>query len=125
MKPIYLVAYYFQKPANPRVKTARPGWMKEQNNVSWDEQVGITRYLKNRDITTAKVILDLANRKVVKNDWKRGQEFDELFEYFHRGYPEQTTKIMEQLHPEFSQPAVTVSSEPVRTIDTSNSISSV
>lgn len=124
MKPIYLVAYYFQKPANHRVKTNHAGWMKDQKNVSYDEQVGITRYLKNRDITSAKIILDLANQRVVKNDWNRDRDFNDLFEYFQRGYPEQTTKIMEQLHPKLnsSVPAIT---ESVRSIDTSGSIRSV
>lgn len=99
MKPIYLVAYYFQKPATDRVKTQKPGWMKQPGNVSWDEQVAITRNLKNKDMTMGKVILDLANKKVVRNNWSDIKNFDELFLYFNKNYPDQTKNIMMQLDP--------------------------
>lgn len=115
MKSIYLVAYYFQKPSNPRVKTSRPGWMNSTDNVSWDEQVSLTRNLKNRDFSTAKIILDLANRRVIKNGWSNGQDFDALYTYFEGSYPDYTTKVMEKLHPPVE----------VKTIDTSSTISSV
>lgn len=123
MKSIYLVAYYFQRPANQRVRTNRAGWQRNQANVSWDEQVALTKNLKNRDLTTAKVILDLANQRVVKNDWRVGQEFSELYNYFEQSYPEYTTKIMEQLRPQYtvSVPA----GAPITTINTSSTISSV
>lgn len=101
MKSIYLVAYYFQKPASNRVKTAKPGWMKETNNVSWDEQVAITRNLKNRDLTMSKIILDLANKRVVRNSWRSETGFNELFKYFSGNYPEQTRGIMMQLDPAY------------------------
>lgn len=101
MKSIYLVAYYFQKPANHRVKTTRPGWMKDAANTSWDEQVAITRNLKNRDITMSKIILDLANKKIVRNAWRSETDFDELFRYFNGNYPEQTRGIMLQLDPAY------------------------
>ena len=101
MKSIYLVAYYFQKPAHDRVKTGRPGWMKDAANTSWDEQVAITRNLKNRDITMSKIILDLANKKIVRNAWRSGADFDELFKYFNGNYPEQTRGIMLQLDPAY------------------------
>lgn len=123
MKSIYLVAYYFQRPSGNRVRTNRAGWQRNQSNVSWDEQVALTKNLKNRDITMAKVILDLANQRVIKNDWRSGQDFAQLYKYFEQGYPHYTTKIMEQIRPEYS---VSVpANAPVKTIDTSGSISSV
>ena len=101
MKPIYLVAYYFQKPAHERVRTQRPGWMQQPNSVSWDEQVTITKNLKNKDLTMSKIIIDLANRRVVRNSWNSAVDFDELFVYFCNNYRDQCKSIMTQLDPDY------------------------
>lgn len=101
MKSVYLVAYYFQKPSHQRVQTQKAGWMKDSNNVSWDEQVAITRNLKNKDITIAKVIIDLANLKVVRNSWNSATTFDELLVYFSKNYHDQVKNIMMQLNPDY------------------------
>lgn len=121
MKSIYLVAYYYQKP-KARVKTTKPGWKNNSENISWDEQVTVTRVLKNRDLTMAKVILDLVNRRVVRNAWSPDRDFDELYRYFEKGYPEQTTTVMKQI--EAVKPK-SISELPTRIIDTSGSISSI
>ena len=122
---IYLVAYYFQKPSNNRVKTQLAGWMKNSNNVSWDEQVAITKNLRNRDISTAKIILDFKNKRVLKNDWGGSKDFTEMFKYFHHSYPQYTTPVMQLLDPEFlSVHFPAPETQPVQTIDTSGTISS-
>lgn len=121
MKSIYLVAYYFQRPSGPRVKTNRAGWLNEEKNSSWDEQVSLTKSLSNRDITTAKIILDLANQQVVKNGWLNNRDFDDLFRYFQAGYPNYTTKVMQEINPNYLRPL----ESSVKTIDTSGSISSI
>jgi len=127
MKSIYLVAYYFQKPAE-RVRTNRSGWMKNRDNLIWDEQVAVARNLKNRDITTAKIILDLANKRVIKNDWLNNRNFDDLFTYFSKGYPQYTKEIMEKLDPGYLKPVQqndisfdyeSKVVEPIKVIDTS------
>jgi hypothetical protein len=120
MKPIYLVAYYFQKPRE-RVKTQIPGWMKNADNISWDEQVALTRNLKNRDITQSKVILDLVNQQVIKNGWNDRTNFDELYQYYERSYPQYTRDIMKQIT---TNKTTVVPTESIRTIDTSGTISS-
>lgn len=120
MKPIYLVAYYFQKP-QARVKTQLPGWMKNVENISWDEQVALTKNLKNRDLSQGKVILDLVNQRIVKNGWGDKNSFDELYRYYEGNYPQYTKDIMAQINA--ARPTLTIS-EPVRTIDTSGTISS-
>ncbi len=119
---IYLVAYYFQKPSNNRVKTQLAGWMKNNNNVSWDEQVAITKNLRNRDISTAKIILDMRNQRVVKNGWGTSQSFDDFYDYFNKSYPQYTKEVMEQVNPEYL--AARQPSAPVREIATSGTISS-
>lgn len=123
MKSIYLVAYYYQKPKTSRVRTSRAGWMNDQNNVAWDEQVAVCRQLKNRDLTTAKIILDLVRKQVVRNGWANQRSFDELFQHFQQGYPQYTTEIMNQIDPSYLRPAGVVD-QSVRVIDTSNTVSS-
>lgn len=84
-----------------RVKTQSKGWMENRNNISYDEQVAIARRLKNRDVETAKVILDLANKRVVKNGWTGSKDFDELFKYYLNGYPQYTAPAMAELDPDY------------------------
>ena len=101
MKTLYLVAYYYQRPSGRHVRTTRPNWMKVEGSTAWDEQVALTKNLKNKDFTTAKVILDMLNKRVVKNDWGTSRDFGELFLYFHKGYPQNTADIMKQIDQEF------------------------
>ena len=84
---MYLIAYYYQKPAHDRVRTAQAGWMKQPNNLSWDEQVALSIKLKNKDISMVKVILDLRNRKVVRNALNDNRDYNDLFEYYAKNYP--------------------------------------
>lgn len=121
MKSIYLVAYYFQRPSGPRVKTNRAGWLNEEKNSSWDEQVSLTKSLSNRDMSTAKIILDLTQQRVVKNGWLNNRHFDDLFKYFQSGYPQYTTKVMQEINPGYFES----NQIPTKTIDTSGSISSI
>jgi hypothetical protein len=53
-----------------RVNTTVKGWMKDPNNIRYDERIEITRGLKNNSVN-AKIILDLHNKKVVKNIFNR------------------------------------------------------
>jgi len=130
-KSIYLVAYYYMKPRN-RVRTQTKGWMEDQSNISYDERVAVTRKLKSSDLSTAKIILDLSNKSVVRNGWNNGKDFDTLFEYYHEGYPQYTTTVMNQLDPAYlskfnQQPdpqnglTVTTPTESVFEVDTSES----
>ena len=89
------------RPKSPRTKTQFKDWMKDTNNVSYDEQVSIARRLKNNDIATAKIILDLGNKKIVRNGWQTETSFDQLFGYFLRNYPQHVAEPMAQLDPEY------------------------
>ncbi len=121
-KNIFLVAYYYMKP-QMRVKTQIKGWTKNENNFRYDEQVTITKALKNRDIETSKIILDLKNKKVVKNSWGNSKTFDELFKYYLDNYPQYTASIMTELDPDY---LVKVSQPPEikNELDTSTNVSS-
>lgn len=121
---IYLVAYYFTKPKTPRVKTNREGWMTQPNAVAYDEQVALSKKITNKDLSTAKVILDMGQKKIVKNGWMNNVSFDDLFLYYYGNYPQYTKEVMEKLDPTYLlrfQPT----QQPERVIDTSGSLSSV
>lgn len=97
---IYLVAYYSMRPQR-RSQTQIKGWMNNPDSVQYDEQVAITRRLKNNDLTMAKIILDMTNKKVVRNGWGTTTDFDEMFKYFSNGYPQYTYQVMSRLDPEY------------------------
>ena len=94
---MYLVAYYYQKPAHDRVRTSKAGWMKQPGSMAWDEQVALTIRLKNKDISMAKVILDLRGRKVVRNSLNDNRDYDGLFDYYVKNYP-QNAELMKSVN---------------------------
>ena len=96
-KTVYLVAYYTCKPKNKYINTSAKGWMDNLDNVSWDEQIGITLRLKPKDLTTAKVVLNLSNRTVYRNSWKTDKSFNELFEHFYTGYQKYLDPVIKEL----------------------------
>lgn len=99
-KNIYLVATYIMKPKD-HVNTSRKGWMDDPANVRYDEKVEVTRGLKNRDASSANVILDLTNLMITRNTFKTERTFDEIFLYYFNNYNKYLIPVMGQLHPEY------------------------
>ncbi len=99
-RSIYLVAHYVTRPRDPR-KTHIPGYMKDPKNHQYDEQVQVSTRLRNRDITDAKIIVNLSNKTVDKNSFNGNKDFNELFKYFFKGYHKYITDVMVQLDPEY------------------------
>jgi len=99
-KSIYLVAHYTAKPKNP-AKTHIPGYMKDPENLRYDEQVQVSTRLRPKDINMAKIIMNLSQKKVEKNSFNGKKNFDELFKYFFTGYHKYITDIMVQLDAEY------------------------
>lgn len=97
---IYLVAKYATRPRNPK-KTHIPGYMKDPNNYQYDEQVQISSRLRNQDLQTAKIILNLSQKTVDKNSFNELKKFDELFKYFFKGYHKYITEVMVKLDAEY------------------------
>jgi fructose-specific phosphotransferase system component IIB len=97
---IYLVANYVAKPRDPR-KTHIPGYLKNPDNVQYDEQVHISTRLRTKDITTAKVIINLSDKTVQQNSFNGNKDFNELFKYFFKGYHKYITEVMVKLDPEY------------------------
>ena len=101
---IFLVAQYFMKPRD-HVNTSKKGWMDNPDNIRWDEKVGVTRGLKTRD-HSSQVILDLGEKKIVRNTFQSGKNFDEIFRYFLTGYSQYLAPVMIQLDPDYMKAIV-------------------
>jgi fructose-specific phosphotransferase system component IIB len=97
---IYLVAQYLAKPRDPR-RTHIPGYMKDPANVRYDEQVQVSNRLRQQDLITAKIIINLSDKKVEQNSFNSNKDFDELFKYFFKGYHKYITEVMAKLDPEY------------------------
>ncbi len=97
---IYLVAHYLTKPRDPR-KTHIAGYMKDPANYQFDEQVQVSSRLRKQDLATAKVIMNLSEKKVEQNSFNGNQDFNDLFKYFFKGYHKYITEVMVKLDPEY------------------------
>ena len=97
-KDIFLTAKYVSKPRN-RSQTFRAGYMKDDSNVQYDEAIDITRGLKDRDLTEAKIILNINQQTVVKNsfDIDKTNGFMDLFQFFYVNSPEQISQALRQV----------------------------
>lgn len=103
---IYIVAKYYQKPKD-HVNTSKAGWMKDPNNIRYDEQVAITKGLGKKDIQ-AHVVVNLSEKKVVRNSLNNNKDFDLLFQYFFTNYSKYITEVMGKLDPGYLQHMVDV-----------------
>lgn len=97
---IYLIANYTAKPKNP-AKTHIKGYMKDPANVRYDEQVHISTRLRPKDITSAKIIMNLSDKVIQVNNFNENKDFNQLFKYFFKGYHKYITDIMVQLDAEY------------------------
>jgi hypothetical protein len=82
------------------VKTNRPGWMNDLNNITYDESVEITRGLK-KNAHMAKVVLNLSKKTVDRNTWGTDRAFDEYFKHYFKGFHKYITEVMLQLDAEY------------------------
>ena len=83
-------------PKDPK-QTAKPGYMKDPNNIHYEEQVYITRGLRDKDLKN-QVILNLTEEKIVKNTFKSGSNFEEIFTHYYEGYAEYIDDCVNQLN---------------------------
>jgi hypothetical protein len=80
----------------PGVNTSRKGWMDNRDNIQYDEHIEITRGIK-RSSDTAKIILNLSDKTVIRNTFGTDREFKEFFKYYFGGYHEYLITVMRQL----------------------------
>lgn len=96
-KDIYLVAKYMTKPKD-HVNTSKAGWMKDPNNIRYDESMEICRGLRPRDVD-AQVVLNLSKKAVERNRFNTEKTFDEIFMYFFTNYNKYLLPVMGELDP--------------------------
>ena len=95
MKNAYLIANYLMVPAD-RMQTSTKDWMKKQDSVKYNEQITFARNLKTADLQTAKVILDLKRKKIVKNSANENSDYDELYDFYNKYYAKQIEQFTSQ-----------------------------
>lgn len=93
---IYLIAKYTGMPKDPR-QTSKPGYMLNPENIHYDEQVYITRGLRQKDLEK-QVVLNLTEQKIVKNIFNPGKTFEEVFTHFYEGYAEYISDCVDTLN---------------------------
>lgn len=97
IKDIHLLAFYVAKPKRG-VQTQKAGWMKDPNNIQYDERVEFTKGLQGKDRQYAGIVLNLNTKTVVYNRFDNDQrDFDALFKYFLEAYPQYVIQVMAQL----------------------------
>ena len=95
---IYLVATHYVRPKE-RVNTAKKGWMDNPANVQVDETMTVTKGLKKRHNAEGSIILDLLNRKVIKDN-RTTKDYGQLIRYFAMNYTQQLVPVLGQVDPE-------------------------
>ena len=96
---IYLLGFYHMKP-RPGVRTQIKGWMNDPNNITYDESVEITRG-RQKNISTAKVVLNLSNKTVEYNGWGTERAFNDYFKHYFKANHQYITSVMMQLDAEY------------------------
>ena len=99
-KSIYLIASYIMRPKNPK-RTHEKEYMSDAGNFQYDEQVTIAKKINNHDKQYAKIILDLGNRKVERNGFRSENNFEDLMNYFFKGYEKYIANVLVHLDPEY------------------------
>jgi len=100
-KRIYLIAKYSAKPKDPKL-TRFAGYVKDSDNMAWDEQIRITLGLKEKDFLSAKVVLNISEQKVERNSFNK-KSFIELFEYFYKASPDYISQALRELGVRFEE----------------------
>jgi len=96
-KDLHLVAFYVMKPRRG-VQTQVAGWMKDANNIQYDERIEFTKGLSGKDQQYAGVVLNLSKKTVVQNRYnQQHKDFDSLFKYFLEAYPQYVAQAMAEL----------------------------
>ena len=88
----YLLATYTTVPRDKSI-THTKGFWSDENNSQYDEQIILSKKLKNRDLTESGIILDLENKKIIKNRVSPTATYDQIYEYFKKNYAKELTYV--------------------------------
>ena len=83
-KTKFLICHYRMVPVNPNV-TSIKGWKNNRDNIQYDEQVFFDSKIRNKD-ESANIILDLANKEIIKNTVDPKINYQQSFDYFYKTY---------------------------------------
>jgi hypothetical protein len=100
IKDIHLLAFYMVKPKDPS-KTHIKGYINNPDNQRWDERIEFSKGLDSKDHNYAKVILNLNQKKLIKNSFGTDRSFEDYFKYFLQAYPQYVINVMGQLDMEY------------------------
>jgi hypothetical protein len=96
-KSLHLLAFYTMRPRDPS-KTHIKGYLKDPDNIQYDERIEFTKGLKDKSRMAASIVLDLSKKTVISNKFSNdGRDFDTLFKYFLEAYPQYVIQVMAQL----------------------------
>lgn len=122
-KQLYLVSNYVTLPKD-KSQTRFAGYLKNEDNLTMDEQVAVTTKLKNRDYSTARIILNLSEKKIIKSSYTGPIEFDQLWKYFKTNYADQLKSVLQYVEPETVVAAPAAEETGPSTVETSAVVTS-
>lgn len=102
-KQVFLVAKYSTKPRN-KFQTYVKDHVKTEENMQWDESVDIVTHIKDKDLSTARIILNITKQSIVKNNFNTDKDFMELFQYFYTSSPQEISHALRRVGIEVSEP---------------------
>ena len=88
----YIFAKYLAKPRDP-TKTHIKGYMTDPANIRYDELVGFSVGLKNKDHDN-QIIIDIDGQKIIKNSMNENNDWSQLMNYFLGAYEKQLLDFM-------------------------------
>lgn len=91
----YLICNYYMVPVKPSISQI-PNWQKDPANVRYDEQIEFDFKVRNKD-TSASIILDLKEKKIVTNRLDPKLTYEQSFEYFYKAYKTHIDQVLNQL----------------------------
>jgi len=91
------LAYYVSRPKDPKM-TRIAGYSNQPNNMDYEESINITRGLRDRDLISASVVLNLSQKTVVRNGFNSNRDFPSWLAHFQESYPEHINPIIAELY---------------------------
>jgi len=89
----FLLARYLQKPRDPK-RTGQPEYMQDQRNVRYDEHVAFSVRVKSKDLVEYRIILNIDQQIVVKNNIGENQDWDSIWAYFSNRYGNEIARYL-------------------------------
>jgi hypothetical protein len=83
---MFLVATHAAIPRNKKSTSEKDFWL-NPDNIQLDEDIKLMKNVKMNALATSSIVLDLKNKKVIKNRLGDG-DYEVVVNYFMENYPE-------------------------------------